>query len=284
MMDAKKKSSMEILRENVESLLRTDRLPHVWCPGCGIGIVLNAFLRALTRAKMDIDKTVVVSGIGCTGRAAGYVNMDSFHTTHGRAIPFAVGIKFAHPELNVVVFSGDGDLFAIGGNHFVNAARRNHDLLVIAVNNFIYGMTGGQHGPTTPTGAYTTTTPYGNPDRPFNVPHLAISLGAPYVARWTTYHLMQLQNSIYTALHRKGFRVIEVISQCPTVYGRRNEMKSPLEMMEYFRKFSVRKDDAAFEDMELTYNGKIVVGVFRDVQGIPTYEERYDDIIRRAQK
>ncbi len=284
MMDAKKKSSMEILRENVESLLRTDRLPHVWCPGCGIGIVLNAFLRALTRAKMDIDKTVVVSGIGCTGRAAGYVNMDSFHTTHGRAIPFAVGIKFAHPELNVVVFSGDGDLFAIGGNHFVNAARRNHDLLVIAVNNFIYGMTGGQHGPTTPTGAYTTTTPYGNPDRPFNIPHLAISLGAPYVARWTTYHLMQLQNSIYTALHRKGFRVIEVISQCPTVYGRRNEMKSPLEMMEYFRKFSVRKDDAAFEDMELTYNGKIVVGVFRDVQGIPTYEERYDDIIRRAQK
>ncbi len=284
MMSAKKKSSMEILRDEVESLLRTDRLPHVWCPGCGIGIVLNAFLRALIRAKMDIDKTVVVSGIGCTGRTAGYVNMDSFHTTHGRAIPFAVGIKFAHPELNVVVFSGDGDLFAIGGNHFVNAARRNHDILVIAVNNFTYGMTGGQHGPTTPTGAYTTTTPYGNPDRPFNIPHLAISLGAPYVARWTTYHLMQLQNSIYTALHRKGFRVIEIISQCPTVYGRRNEMKSPLEMMEYFRKFSVRKDDAAFDDMELTYNGKIVVGVFRDVQGIPTYEERYNDIIRRAQK
>ncbi len=284
MISAGKKSTMELLREEVESLLRIDRLPHVWCPGCGIGITLNAFLRALIRAKIDPNKTVVVSGIGCTGRAAGYVNMDSFHTTHGRAIPFAVGIKFARPELNVVVFSGDGDLFAIGGNHFVNAARRNHDILVIAVNNFTYGMTGGQHGPTTPTGAYTTTTPYGNPDRPFNIPHLAISLGAPYVARWTTYHLMQLQNSIYTALHRKGFRVIEVISQCPTVYGRRNEMKSPLEMMEYFRKFSVRKDDATFDEMELTYNGRIVVGVFRDVQGIPTYEERYNDIIRRAQK
>ncbi len=284
MMTAKKKTTMELLRDEVESLLRTERLPHVWCPGCGIGIVLNAFLRALIRAKIDPNKTVVVSGIGCTGRAAGYVNMDSFHTTHGRAIPFAVGIKFARPDLNVVVFSGDGDLFAIGGNHFVNAARRNHDLLIIAVNNFTYGMTGGQHGPTTPTGAYTTTTPYGNPDRPFNIPHLAISLGAPYVARWTTYHLMQLQNSIYTALHRKGFRVIEVISQCPTVYGRRNEMKSPLEMMEYFRKFSVRKDDASFDEMELTYNGKIVVGVFRDVQGIPTYEERYEEIIRRAQK
>ncbi|MCD6370287.1 MAG: 2-oxoacid:ferredoxin oxidoreductase subunit beta [Thermoplasmata archaeon] len=275
---------MELLRDNVESLLRTERFPHVWCPGCGIGIVLNAFLRAMIRAKKDPNKTVVVSGIGCTGRAAGYVNMDSFHTTHGRAIPFAVGIKFARPELNVVVFSGDGDLFAIGGNHFINAARRNHDILVIAVNNFTYGMTGGQHGPTTPTGAYTTTTPYGNPDRPFNIPHLAISLGAPFVARWTTYHLMQLQNSIYTALNRKGFRVIEVISQCPTVYGRRNEMKSPLEMMEYFRKFSVRKDGATFDEMELTYNGKIVVGVFRDVQGIPTYEERYNEIIRRAQK
>jgi len=284
MITAKKKSTMELLRDNVESLLRTERFPHVWCPGCGIGIVLNAFLRAMIRAKKDPNKTVVVSGIGCTGRAAGYVNMDSFHTTHGRAIPFAVGIKFARPELNVVVFSGDGDLFAIGGNHFINAARRNHDILVIAVNNFTYGMTGGQHGPTTPTGAYTTTTPYGNPDRPFNIPHLAISLGAPFVARWTTYHLMQLQNSIYTALNRKGFRVIEVISQCPTVYGRRNEMKSPLEMMEYFRKFSVRKDGATFDEMELTYNGKIVVGVFRDVQGIPTYEERYNEIIRRAQK
>ncbi len=277
-------SRMEMMRMEEENLLRTDRLPHVWCPGCGIGIVMNAFLRAVITAKMDPNKLAVVSGIGCTGRAAGYINVDSFHTTHGRAIPFAVGIKFARPDLNVVVFSGDGDLFAIGGNHFVNAARRNHDILVIAVNNYTYGMTGGQHGPTTPTGAYTTTTPYGNPDRPFNIPHLAISLGVPYVARWTSYHVMQIQNSIYHALHRKGFRLIEVISQCPTVYGRRNDMKTPLEMMRYFQKASVRKDDASFEEMEITYNGKIVVGVFRDVQGIPTYEERYEDIIRRAKK
>ncbi len=277
-------SRMEEMRREEEKLLRTDRLPHVWCPGCGIGIVMNAFLRAVLTSKMDPNKLAVVSGIGCTGRAAGYINVDSFHTTHGRAIPFAVGIKFARPDLNVVVFSGDGDLFAIGGNHFVNAARRNHDILVIAVNNYTYGMTGGQHGPTTPTGAYTTTTPYGNPDRPFNIPHLAISLGVPYVARWTTYHVMQIQNSIYHALHRKGFRLIEIISQCPTVYGRRNNMKTPLEMMRYFQKASYRKDDASFEEMDITYNGKIVVGVFRDVQGIPSYEERYEDIIRRAQK
>ncbi len=276
-------STMEELRLDEETLLRTERLPHVWCPGCGIGIVLNSFLRAVMRRKIDPDKLVVVSGIGCTGRAAGYVNVDSFHTTHGRGIPFAVGIKFARPDLNVVVFSGDGDLFAIGGNHFVNAARRNHDLLIIAVNNFTYGMTGGQHGPTTPTGAYTTTTPYGNPDRPFNIPHLAISLGAPYVARWTTYHVNQLQNSIYKALGMKGFRVIEIISQCPTVYGRRNTMRSPLSMMEYFQKNSIIKKNPSFEELEIKYNGKIVVGEFRSVEGIPTYEERYEDIIRRAQ-
>ncbi len=276
--------NLEEMRRNEEELLRTERLPHVWCPGCGIGIVLNAFLRAVMRTNIDINKLVVVSGIGCTGRTAGYVNVDSFHTTHGRAIPFAAGIKFSRPDLNVVVFSGDGDLFAIGGNHFINGARRNHDLLVIAVNNFTYGMTGGQHGPTTPTDAYTTTTPYGNPDRPFNIPHLAISLGAPYVARWTTYHVTQLQNSIYTALNRKGFRVIEIISQCPTVYGRRNDMKTPISMMEYLQKNSKIKNDATFEEMEIKYNGKIVVGVFRDVKGIPTYEERYEEIIRRAQK
>ncbi len=276
--------NLEEIRKEEEKLLRTERLPHVWCPGCGIGIVLNAFLRAVMRTNIDINKLVVVSGIGCTGRTAGYVNVDSFHTTHGRAIPFAVGIKFSRPELNVVVFSGDGDLFAIGGNHFVNAARRNHDILVIAVNNFTYGMTGGQHGPTTPTGAYTTTTPYGNPDRPFNIPYLAISLGAPYVARWTTYHVTQLQNSIYTALNRKGFRVVEIISQCPTVYGRRNDMKTPLSMMEYLQKNSKINNNATYEEMEIKYNGKIVVGVFRDVKDIPTYEERYEEVIRRAQK
>lgn len=277
-------SQMTDMRKIEEEWLRTERLPHVWCPGCGIGIVLNAFLRAVIRRNIPKEKMVVVSGIGCTGRTAGYVNVDSFHTTHGRAIPFAVGVKFARPDLNVVVFSGDGDLFAIGGNHFVNAARRNHDLLIIAVNNFTYGMTGGQHGPTTPTGAYTTTTPYGNPDRPFNIPHLAISLGAPYVARWTTYHVNQLQNSIYKALNMKGFRVIEIISQCPTVYGRRNSMRSPMSMMEYFQKNSVINNKASYEEMELTYKGKIVVGEFRNVGGIPSYEERYEEIIRRAQE
>src|SRR5512146_3550545 len=165
----------------VESFLRTERMPHIWCPGCGIGTTVNCFSRALLDSKLDLKKVVVVSGIGCTGRVAGYVNLDSFHTTHGRAIPFATGLKLARPELDVTVFSGDGDLSGIGGNHFIHAARRNMDLLVILVNNFIYGMTGGQNAPTTPLGARTATMSFGNFEQPFNLPHLAASCGASYV-------------------------------------------------------------------------------------------------------
>jgi 2-oxoglutarate ferredoxin oxidoreductase subunit beta len=161
----------------MDRFLRQDRLPHIWCSGCGLGTALNCFLGALIKSKLDPDKVAVVSGIGCSGRAAGYVNMDSFHTTHGRAIPFATGLKLANPALKVVVFSGDGDLIAIGGNHFIHAARRNMDLTVICVNNFIYGMTGGQLAPTTPTTARTSTSPTGNRDHPFNLAYLAAQAG-----------------------------------------------------------------------------------------------------------
>ena len=163
----------EALDNPVMPYLRQDRIPHIWCPGCGIGTSLNCFCRALTESELDLDKVAIVSGIGCTGRTAGYLNLDSFHTTHGRAIPFATGLKLANPELNVVVYSGDGDLFAIGGNHFFHAARRNMDLLVVCVNNFTYGMTGGQVAPTTPTGPTQTTMPYGNFEVPFNLPFVA---------------------------------------------------------------------------------------------------------------
>ena len=155
----------------VEPFLRTERMPHIWCPGCGIGTTVNCFARALVESKLPLDKVAMVSGIGCTGRVAGYVHLDSFHTTHGRAIPFATGLKLANPDLNVVVYSGDGDLIAIGGNHFIHAARRNVDMTVICVNNFIYGMTGGQVAPTTPVGAVATTSPYGCFERPFNLPY-----------------------------------------------------------------------------------------------------------------
>ncbi len=267
--------------QEIESLLRTDRLPHVWCPGCGIGIALGSLLRAMVRVGLDFDKTVMVSGIGCTGRAAGYVYLDSFHTTHGRAIPFAVGLKLARPDLNVIVFSGDGDLFAIGGNHILHAARRNHDMLVVCVNNYNYGMTGGQHGPTTPSGAFTSTTPYGNPERPMNLPHLMISLNAPFVARWTVAHPRRLMRSFEKALQRKGFRFIEVISICPTEFGRKNKMRDPLQYLMSIKENSVVKHDASFEEMEIRPNKPIVVGDFRDVKVEESYEDVYYKIIRR---
>ena len=170
----------------VEPFLRMDRMPHIWCPGCGIGTTVNCFTRALESSKLNLDKVAIVSGIGCTGRVAGYANLDSFHTTHGRAIPFATGLKLSNPELQVVVYSGDGDLFAIGGNHFIHAARRNMDIKVICVNNLTYAMTGGQTGPATPAEVISATSPYGVFEPSFNLVQLAEAAGASYVARWTT--------------------------------------------------------------------------------------------------
>ncbi|BCW92987.1 MAG: hypothetical protein KatS3mg007_0881 [Thermoanaerobaculum sp.] len=193
------------LQNPLMQYLRQDRIPHIWCPGCGIGTSLNAFIRALDEMQFDLNKLAVISGIGCTGRVAGYLNVDSFHTTHGRAIPFATGLKLGNPDLKVVVYSGDGDLFAIGGNHFIHAARRNMDLMVVCVNNFTYGMTGGQVAPTTPLGATQTTMPYGNFEPPFNLPYLADSCGAVYVARWTVYHVRQLTRAFKEGLSKKGF-------------------------------------------------------------------------------
>ncbi|OYT34190.1 2-oxoacid:ferredoxin oxidoreductase subunit beta [Archaeoglobales archaeon ex4484_92] len=191
-------------------------LPHTWCPGCGNGIVLGAFLRAIDGLKIERDKIVIVSGIGCSGRIAQFVNLNAVHTTHGRALAFATGIKLANPELKVVVMMGDGDSLAIGGNHFIHAARRNIELLSIIFNNSVYGMTGGQASPTAPEGQKTVTTPYGNIERPFDVVNLALATGASYVARWTTYHVRQLERSIREALQMNGFSVIEVITGCPT--------------------------------------------------------------------
>jgi len=189
----------------VEPFLRMDRMPHIWCPGCGIGTTVNCFTRALLDSKADLDKVAVVSGIGCTGRVAGYARLDSFHTTHGRAIPFATGLKLSNPELQVVVYSGDGDLFAIGGNHFIHAARRNMDLKVICVNNLTYAMTGGQTAPTTPGKVISATNPYGVFEPSFNLVALAEAAGASYVARWTTYHVKQLSRSMEEVFKKKGF-------------------------------------------------------------------------------
>jgi 2-oxoglutarate ferredoxin oxidoreductase subunit beta len=272
---------MEYIPNPVEEFIRTDRMPHIWCPGCGIGTTVNCFARALHNAKVNLDNVVVVSGIGCTGRVAGYVQLDSFHTTHGRAIPFATGLKLANPKLTVVVYSGDGDLAAIGGNHLIHAARRNMDLKIICVNNFTYGMTGGQAGPTTPGTAITTTTPYGCYEEPFNLPYLAESCGAVYVARWTAFHVRQITHAMTEALKKKGLAFIEILSPCPTLYLRRNKLGEGLDMMNYFKEASVVKPGANTKEVALSFQGPIIVGKFVDVER-PTFLETMNQQVQRT--
>ncbi len=265
----------------VEPFLRSDRMPHIWCPGCGIGTTVNCFARALRQSKLNLDKVAIVSGIGCTGRVAGYVNLDSFHTTHGRAIPFATGLKLAKPELTVVVYSGDGDLISIGGNHFIHAARRNVDLKVICLNNFTYGMTGGQLAPTTPISALSTTTPYGCFEQPFNLPYLAESSGAVYVARWTSYHVRQIAHAMGEMLRKKGFSFLEIVSPCPTLYERRNRLGDGLDMMNYFKEASVVRHGASTRDVGLAFQGPIAVGKFVDTDR-PDFLTLMNDQLRRT--
>lgn len=258
----------------MDKYLRTERLPHVWCQGCGVGTVLSCYLHAVDNLGLDKDKCVMVSGIGCAGRAAGYVDMDSFHTTHGRPIPFALGLKVVKPELTVTVFSGDGDLFAIGGNHIIHAARRNVDINVICVNNFNYGMTGGQLAPTTPETAYTTTSPYGNIEPPFNLVGLMAVSGAVYVARWTSVHVRRLIHSIEEALNKRGFCFIEVLAPCPTAFGRRNEMRDPVEMLKYFREKAIVENFVNPLEATIEPGKKFYVGKFVDMDEELTFEER----------
>ena len=269
-----KKSSVHPL----DGLLRLDRIPHIWCPGCGIGTAFSACLIAIKTSGLDLKKTVMISGIGCSGRGAGYVNLDSYHTTHGRAIPFATGMKLANPELNVVVFSGDGDLFAIGGNHFIHAARRNVDLTVVCVNNFNYGMTGGQVAATTPHQAKTTTTPVGNPEAPFNLPLLAYASGATYVSRWTILHTRDLTESIEEALKKRGFSFIEVLAPCPVNYGRRNKEK-PLDSLKLYQEHTIIKNDAHPSELDIDFDRGVILGKFID-HDRPTCTDMYDKTCR----
>ena len=264
----------------VESYLRMDRMPSIWCPGCGIGTTVNCFAHALETSGLDLQKVSVVSGIGCTGRVAGYINLDSFHTTHGRAIPFATGLKLANPELKVVVYSGDGDLTAIGGNHFIHAARRNLDMTVILINNFIYGMTGGQVAPTTPLTATATTTPHGNFEQPFNLPYLAESSGAVYVARWTAFHVRHISKAIKEALAKKGFSFIEILAPCPTLFSRRNKLGDGLDQMVYYKENSEIRHGADTRTIPLSFQGKIAVGKFVDIER-PTYLDAMNEYYQK---
>jgi 2-oxoglutarate ferredoxin oxidoreductase subunit beta len=254
----------------IDKLMRSDRLPHILCSGCGVGTVIHSYVHAIEESGIDPDRHVCVSGIGCSGRAAGYVNVDSYHTTHGRALPFALGIAVHNPDLKVTVISGDGDLFAIGGNHFIHAARRNVNLNVICINNFNYGMTGGQVGPTTPIGAKGTTAPQGAVERPFNLPHLAKSSGASFVARWTVLHVRQFTDAIVRSMDKDGFCFTEVLAPCPTSFGRRNDLGEGLDEVEMYRTHSrIVNGSDHLESLDIDivdHERAITLGNFVDVE------------------
>jgi len=264
----------------MEGLLRMDRIPHIWCPTCGIGTTVTALAVALKQLQLDLNDVAVVSGIGCTGRVAGYMKLDSFHTTHGRAIPFALGLHIARPDLKVIVFSGDGDLVSIGGNHLIHTARRNVDITVICVNNFIYAMTGGQVAPTTPITARSSTSPYGNYEHPFNLPLLAASSGAVYVARWTALHIRRLTVAIKEAITKRGFSFVEVIAPCSTLYARLNKLGSGLELMKFYHDNSIIRHGADLKEVDIDYQSKIVVGKFVDIEK-PTYLDCLNDAFKK---
>jgi 2-oxoglutarate ferredoxin oxidoreductase subunit beta len=270
--------------ELVRKYLRHDKkFPHIWCAGCGNGIVLGSLIRAIDQSGVEKDNIVLVSGIGCSGRITVYVDLNTLHVTHGRVLSFATGIKLAKDSLKVITVMGDGDATAIGGNHFIHAARRNMDLTAIIINNQIYGMTSGQYSPTTPYGSKTTTSPYGHVENTFSISELAIAAGASFVARGTVYHTQLLDKVIKAAILKKGFSVVEIMSNCHTQYGRRNKMETPVAAMRWFRDHATAVDKKVQTEAE-TWGGaeeKIRIGVLKDVEK-PVYSEEYQKIRERA--
>ncbi len=262
-------------------LRHSKKFPNVWCAGCGIGIVLGAIVRAIDSLQLDKDEIAMLSGIGCTGRMPVYVDFNTMHTTHGRALAFATGLKLVRPEMKVIVVMGDGDALAIGGNHFIHAARRNLALTAIVVNNATYGMTGGQYSPTTPVGAYSPTAPYGHIEPPFPIAELAVTAGAAYVARSTVYHVQELEKFIAQAITKKGFAVVEAISYCHTTMGRLNRWGTAPQMMRRLKENSITLKQAE-KLSEEERRGKIARGVFVD-RDMPEYTQLYAQVIQRAQ-
>ena len=270
------------MERSYEKYFRQNRLPHMWCPGCGNGIAMKAIVEAIEKKpELTQDNTGIVSGIGCSSRASGYMDFDTLHTAHGRAIPFATGIKLANPELNVIVITGDGDCTAIGGNHFIHGCRRNVDLTVVLFNNNIYGMTGGQASPMTPLGKKATTAPYGSIDRPFDACNLAEAAGATYVARSTAYHEQHLTDMITGGFDNQGFSFIEAMVQCPTAYGRKNKMGSAADMLKWMRDNAIMK--AAWDKLpaEKKTDEKFPIGLLYQAAAMD-YDTAYDQVIEKA--
>ncbi len=263
-----------------DKYLRLEKFPLIWCPGCGDGIVLKAVLRAVDRIGLDRNEICMVSGIGCSSRTSGYVDVNTLHTTHGRALTFATGIKMARPDLTVIVVTGDGDATAIGGNHFIHAARRNIDITVLLYNNWIYGMTGGQGSPATPAGKRTSTSPTGAIEPGFDIAQLAAGAGASFVARETVAKPLILDKVIERAIRKKGFSLVEVMTPCPTTYGRINRAGDGAAMTRYLKEHSVSPAKAeALPAEELSE--AVVTGVFVDVDK-PEYTDQYAQLVQRV--
>ena len=260
----------------------TKKFPNVWCAGCGIGIVMGALIRAIDRIGLEKDDVALVSGIGCTGRMPVYMDFNTIHTTHGRALAFATGLKIARPNLRVITIMGDGDAMAIGGNHFIHAARRNIGITAIVVNNAIYGMTGGQYSPTTPIGAKAATAPYGNIEPPMPICEVAKAAGATFVARSTVYHAVELDRFIEQAIRKNGFSLVEAVSYCPTTYGRMNKLGTTVDMMRQLKDDSVTMSAAEKLSAE-EREKKIVRGVMHDIEK-PEYTQLYEQLIQRVQQ
>lgn len=273
---------MPQIGSDVDRYLRREMLPTVWCPGCGNGSIVQAAAMAFERLDLDPDEVVLVGGIGCSGRTPFYMNTNAFHTTHGRALAFATGLKLANPGLTVIVTTGDGDALAIGGNHFIHAARRNLDVTVLLYNNAIYGMTGGQIAPTSPPGTHSTTTALGSLDHPFNTVELALAAGATYVARTTTFDMQEMPLYIEEAIRHKGFSVVEILTQCPTYFGRLNRIGEAPDMLLWER--DVTEDlpwDGNIPIRREDLLGTLTTGVFRDAKR-PEYTSEYGRLCAQA--
>ncbi len=266
----------------INKYFRPGRLPHIWCPGCGNGIITGAIVKAIDKQGLAKDDVAIISGIGCSSRASGYLDFNTANTLHGRALTIATGLKMGNPKLHVIVVTGDGDASAIGGNHLIHAARRNIGLTVVMYNNSIYGMTGGQYSPMTPLGAKATTAPYGTIERSFDIAKLVKAAGATFVARSTTFHTMMLIDMIAKGLAHDGFSFIEAVSACPISFGRQNKMGGPAKMLEWQRDHGVML--AAWEKMTAEQKaGKFPIGVLYENNDVMEYTKAYDELIKRAQ-
>jgi 2-oxoglutarate ferredoxin oxidoreductase subunit beta len=264
-----------------EQYLEMSMYPSIFCTGCGVGNVLNYSLRAIDAEHIDLDGVVFVSGIGCSSRMPGYIDADGLHTTHGRAIAFATGVKTADPNLNVVIFTGDGDAAGIGGNHLIHAARRNVDLTVVCINNFIYGMTGGQVSPTTPVSSKTSTTPYGNVEQPFDLCSLVIGAGASYVSRWTLGYPYETIKAIRDGIRNKGFSFIEMLVPCPTGYTKRQKIPDGRETWDWYKESTIlRSQYMKLPKAERAKETRIVIGKLRD-NPRPEFCETYSELVKR---